>query len=326
MYVYTGKFEPLFPPSGQNMNKQRSYLPYLALAAVCLIWGTTYLALRIAVLHFPPFLFTAMRQVTAGLLLLAVMLTVTKTKFPTKDHIWRQAIGGFFMISMGNGLVAWGEMHIPSGVAAIICSLMPVLVILINVTIHRDERPTLPIIAGVTLGLAGVVMIFSEHIAAFSNTEYIVAIVSIFSAVIAWAAGSIWIKKKHTETNPFVNAGLQMFFGGLFLIPFSLAFDDLKHITWSGEVTWSLAYLILFGSLVAYASYAYALRKLPMTIVSLYAYINPLVAVMLGWLVLDEKLNLKIWIAMVITIAGIYIVNKGYQLRNVWRGQVTAGR
>jgi drug/metabolite transporter (DMT)-like permease len=308
------------------MNNRPSYLPYLALAAVCIIWGTTYLALRIAVLHFPPFLFTAIRQTTAGLLLLAFMFTVGKAVLPSADHVLRQAIGGFFMISMGNGLVAWAEMHIPSGVAAIICSLMPVLVILINLMVHRDERPTLPILAGVVLGLGGIVMMFSEHLSGFSKTEYIIGILFTFAAAVAWAGGSIWIKKKHTESNPFVNAGMQMFFGGFLLFPFSLAFDDLSHITWSDEVTYSFLYLIIVGSLIAYASYAYALRKLPMTIVSLYAYINPVVAVILGWLVLDETLNLKIWIAISLTIAGIYIVNKGYQLRNVWKTQFTTGR
>lgn len=308
------------------MQSRQSYIPYLALAAVCLIWGTTYLALRIAVLHFPPFLFTAMRQVTAGLFLVGFMLTIGKASVPSVSHLWRQAIGGFFMISMGNGLVAWAEMHIPSGVAAIICSLMPVIVIVINVMIHREERPTLPIIFGVILGLAGIVMIFSEHIEGFSKTEYIIGIIFTFAAVLAWAGGSIWIKKKHTESNLFVNAGLQMFFGGFLLLPFSVAFDDLTNITWSPEVTWSLLYLVIFGSIIAYASYAYALRKLPMTIVSLYAYINPLVAVVLGWLVLDETLNVRVWVAMILTIAGIYIVNRGYQLKNTWKAQVTASR
>lgn len=308
------------------MNNRPSYLPYLALAAVCIIWGTTYLALRIAVLHFPPFLFTAIRQTTAGLLLLGFMFALGKASLPSADHILRQAIGGFFMISMGNGLVAWGEMHIPSGVAAIICSLMPVLVILMNMMVHRDERPTLPILAGVILGLVGIVIMFGEHLSDFSKTEYIIGILFTFAAAVAWAGGSIWIKKKHTESNPFINAGMQMFFGGFLLLPFSLAFDDLSRVTWSDEVTYSFLYLIVVGSLIAYASYAYALRKLPMTIVSLYAYINPVVAVILGWLVLDETLNMKIWIAILLIIAGIYIVNKGYQLRNVWKAQFTPGR
>jgi drug/metabolite transporter (DMT)-like permease len=308
------------------MNNRTSYLPYAALTAVCIIWGTTYLALRIAVLHFPPFLFTAIRQTTAGLLLVAFMFTVGKASLPSKAQLFRQAIGGFFMISMGNGLVAWAEMHIPSGVAAIICSLMPVLVILINVMIHRDEKPTFPMLAGIILGLTGIVMMFGEHLSGFSKREYIIGIIFTFAAVVAWAGGSIWIKKSNTESNLFVNAGLQMFFGGFLLFPFSLAFDDLSRVNWSPEVAWSMLYLIVIGSLVAYASYAYALRKLPMTIVSLYAYINPLVAVVLGWLALNETLNLRIWIAIFMTITGIYIVNKGYQLRNAWRAQFSAGR
>jgi drug/metabolite transporter (DMT)-like permease len=303
------------------MNNRNLYGAYIALAAVCLIWGTTYLALRIAVLHFPPFLFTVIRQVTAGALLLVFMVTIAKATLPSKKLLIHQAIGGFFLISMGNGLVAWAEMHIPSGVAAIICSLMPVVVIIINVAINRDEKPTVPIILGLVIGLLGIVLIFSEHIAQFSNTKYIIGIVITFAAVISWAGGSIWIKKRNVESNPFVNAGLQMFFGGLWLIPFSLVFDDLSTITWSDEAVYSLLYLIVIGSLVAYVSYSYALRKLPMTIVSLYAYVNPLVAVLLGWVVLDEKLNGRIIIAIILTIAGIYIVNKGYQLRDAWKAQ-----
>src|SRR5687767_6935844 len=112
------------------MSISKNYLAYLALAAVCIIWGTTYLALRIAVLHFPPFLFTALRLTTAGLLLLGFMFTLGKQKFPPKQQLIRHAIGGFFLLTLGNGLVAWAEVHIPSGVAAIICSLMPVVVIL----------------------------------------------------------------------------------------------------------------------------------------------------------------------------------------------------
>jgi drug/metabolite transporter (DMT)-like permease len=303
------------------MSIRNNYIAYLALAAVCIIWGTTYLALRIAVVGFPPFLFTALRQTTAGLLLAGFMFTLGKAAIPSKQQILQQAIAGFFMLSLGNGLVAWAEVHIPSGVAAIICSMMPVLVILMNLVLSRDEKPTFPIVLGVILGLIGIVMIFGEHIAEFSKTEYLIGIVLTFAAVVSWAGGSIWIKKKNTDSNPFVNAGLQMFFGGLWCFPLSFAFDDLSSVTWTAEIAYSLIYLIIFGSIIAYASYGYALRKLPMTIVSLYAYVNPLVAILLGWLVLDEKLNLKIILAFILTVAGIYIVNRGYQLRNEWKAQ-----
>lgn len=303
--------------------KKNLLIAYLALAAVCIIWGTTYLALRIAVQHFPPFLFSAIRQFSAGSLLIVFMLTVGKVKWPSLAQIRQQAIGGFFMITLGNGLVAWGEMYIPSGIAAIITSLMPVLVILINLSINRDERPNLPIVLGVALGMVGIILIFSEHIASFSRTEYLLGIIMIFVAAVSWASGSIWIKKRNTDANPFLNAGMQMFFGGLWMFPISLGVDDLSTITWSTGAVYPLIYLILFGSIIAYASYSYALRNLPMTIVSLYAYVNPLVAVFLGWLVLDEKLNGRIIAAFLLTSAGIYIVNRGYQLRSLWKTQLS---
>ncbi len=292
---------------------------YISLAAICLIWGTTYLALRIAVLHFPPFLFVAIRQTTAGLLLAGFMVIIGKVQLPSREYIFRQAIAGFFMISMGNGLVAWAEMYVPSGLAAIICSLMPMLVILINMAVNREEKPTLPILIGVLVGLGGIVMIFSEHLSDFSKTEYRIGIVLIFLAIISWAIGSVWMKKRSSEGNPFLNAGLQMFFGGIWVIPFALLFDDLSTVSWTSEAVYSMIYLIIFGSIIAYACYSYTLRKLPMTIVSLYAYVNPIVAVILGWIVLDEKLNSKIGVAIVITIAGIYIVNRGYHFSRLWK-------
>ncbi|RAV99432.1 DMT family transporter [Pseudochryseolinea flava] len=303
--------------------KKGLLLPYIALVSICLIWGTTYLALRIAVTHFPPFLFVVIRQIIAGLILGGGVMLVRKTSLPSWREIRRQAIAGFFMISLGNGLVAWAEVEIPSGIAAIICSLMPVMVILINLTINKDEKPTVPILLGVAMGLAGIVMIFGENISEFANPTYLLSIIMVFVGVISWAGGSIWLKKDKTTSDPFLNAGIQMFFGGVWLIPFSLFFDDLETVRWTPEAAYALVYLIILGSVVAYACYTFVLRKLPMTIVSLYAYVNPLVAVFLGWLILDEQLNLNTVIAFALTVAGIYVVNRGYQLRDAWRAQLS---
>jgi drug/metabolite transporter (DMT)-like permease len=132
-------------------------------------------------------------------------------------------------------------------------------------------------------------------------------------ATFTWAIGSILTKRKNYDTSPFLGAGMQMFFGGLFCLPFSFVFDDLSHIVWSPEVVYGLTYLIVFGSVMAFTMYAYTLNHLPITIASLYSYINPLVAVVLGWLVLSEKLNMKIGVAFIITVTGIYLVNYGYQ-------------
>ena len=301
--------------------KKDLLVPYIALAAICIIWGTTYLMLRIAVLHFPPFLFVVIRQIIAGSLLVGFMVLSGRTGWPDIRNIRRQAIAGFFMISLGNGLVAWAEVLIPSGVAAILCSLMPVVVILINIGLNKEERPTVPIFAGVLVGLIGIIMIFGEHLEAFSRPEYQTGIALIFVAVLAWAGGSVWIKKQGNDGDAFVNAGLQMFFGGIWLIPCTLLFDNLTSVTWTIEAFYALIYLVLIGSVVAYACYTYVLRNLPMTIVSLYAYVNPIVAVVLGWLVLDEKLNMQIGIAILVTVTGIYIVNRGYQIGRYWKQQ-----
>ena len=228
------------------------------------------------------------------------------------------------MISLGNGLVAWAEVHIPSGIAAVICSLVPLVVILINLGINTGERPNIPIVVGTILGFAGISMIFAEDLAQFSNTGYLLGIIVTFVAVIAWAGGSIWLKHRRTHTDLFMSVGIQMFSGGIWLIPFSLAFDDLSAVAWTSEVALPMTYLVLFGSIIAFSCYLYALRHLPMTIVSLYAYINPIIAVILGWLVLDEKLNVTMGMAILFTVAGIYIVNRGHQLRDQWKAQIAS--
>jgi drug/metabolite transporter (DMT)-like permease len=280
--------------------------------------------MRVGVQHFPPFLFAVVRQLAAGGLLIAFLLIARKTKLPSLKDVWYQSVAGFFMITLGNGLVAWAEVHIPSGIAAVICSLEPIMVILISLAVNTGERPNIPIIVGALLGFAGISMIFGEDLNQFSHTGYMLGIIATFIAIIAWAGGSIWLKYRRTHTDLFMNVAIQMVSGGIWLIPFSLAFDDLSAVTWTSAVALPMVYLVLFGSIIAFSCYLYALRHLPITIVSLYAYVNPIIAVILGWLILDEKLNATMGIAIALTIAGIYIVNRGHQLRDQWKAQVTS--
>lgn len=299
-----------------SRSHENQILAYLALAAVCIIWGTTYLALRIGVTQFPPFLFSLIRFSIAGPLLVLFMLTIGKKAWPDRQTLFNQAVSGILMTTLGTSMVGWGEVYISSGLAAVICSVMPVWTILINVLVLKDEKPNWIILSGLAIGLTGIIMIFSEHLSEFTNPLYIFGIVITFAGNISWALGSIWIKKKNQNTDPFLGAGLQMSFGAVALLPLSLAFDNYAGIHWTAEVGYALLYIIVIGSMAAYVCYSYAIKKLPITVVSLYAYINPIVAVVLGWLILNEKLNLQIGIAILITIAGIYIVNRGYHLKN----------
>lgn len=302
---------------------KNSFLAYASLAMVCIVWGTTFLAIRIGVTEFPAFLFSVIRQVIGGGILTTIMLTVGKVKWPEKQVIINQAIGGLFLITLGNGLIGYAEIYVSSGLAAIICSMMPIWVILINLVSTQDERPSLPVMFGMAMGLGGILLIFREHLAEFSNSTYTVGIFICFFSNFCWALGSVITKRRNQNSNPFLNAGLQMFFGGLFLIPLSLLFDDYSKIQWTPGAVYSLLYLIVIGSVIAYACYQYAIKTLPMTIVSLYAYINPLVAILLGWIILDERFNVGIAVGMMVTIGGIYIVNRSYQAKAQLKTQLS---
>jgi drug/metabolite transporter (DMT)-like permease len=254
--------------------------------------------MRVGVMQFPPFLFAAaLRQITAGLIMCGFFLFIRKEKLHTRKDLGLQAFRGFLMITCGNGFVSWAEVSVPSGLAAIICSTMPVVVILINISINRSELPNWLIVVGSLVGLSGIVLVFSEYLSDFANPRYTLGIILIFVATLTWAVGSLLTQRTIKNSNPFFNTGLQMLFGGLFCLPFSLAFDNLQSVTFSNEVLFALSYLIVVGSIGAFSMYAYTLSQLPLTIASLYSYVNPLVAVLLGWLVLAEKLNAKIGLA-----------------------------
>jgi drug/metabolite transporter (DMT)-like permease len=306
-----------------NTTPRSSWLAYSALAVVCVLWGTTFLGIRIGVMDIPPFLFAALRLGIAGILFTLFMMVVAKVQLPSKRVILHQALAGFCLFTMGNGLIGVAELHISSGATAIVCSMIPIWVTLINLGTSDDERPTFPVFLGLAIGLSGIVLMFGENLAEFSNPNYIWGIVLIFVANMGWSFGSVWVKRKssNANTNTFMNAGLQMLFGGVFLFIASFLFDDYSTLRWTSASVWSLVYLVVFGSIIAFACFSYAVKKLPITIVSLYAYINPIVAVLLGTLILGEKFNLRIAFAMLITVAGIYIVNKGFQLRDLWRAQ-----
>ncbi|MEQ8424302.1 MAG: EamA family transporter, partial [Cyclobacteriaceae bacterium] len=192
-----------------------------------------------------------------------------------------------------------------------------------NLIISKNDRPTFPILLGLGIGLSGIILIFGENLSDITAPAYALGILTILIANLGWAGGSIWMKKKNYQSNPFLNAGLQMTFGGIYLLPISLVFDDYQMIQWSSNVIYSLLYLILVGSVATYACYSYAIKKLPITIVTLYAYINPIVAILLGWVILGETLNLRVWLAIAVTLVGVYIVNRGYQLRNLWRSALS---
>lgn len=290
---------------------------YLALFFICIVWGTTYLVIRIAVLHCPSFLFAGIRQVLSGIIIMTSGFLMSKRIDLSKSNLMHQALVGFLLITVGNGLVSWGEMHIPSGVAALICSLMPIVSVLINLVISKKEKINLQISIGMMLGFLGVALIFRNDIGNISNRAYLLGAIATLVATSSWSLGSIINKKKAAHINPLFNSGLQLFFGGSMLFVCSPFIDDYHNLHFfQKEVIGSLAYLILFGSVLAYSAYMYALKELPVGVVALYAYVNPLVAVVLGYFILNEPLNWFTVIAFITIVTGVYIVNYGYKLQH----------
>lgn len=299
------------------MNRQTK--AYIAYAFICIIWGTTYLAIRVAVMHYPPFLMAGTRQVLSGLILGSLALLINRKADFSSKNIIRQGTIGFLLITMGNGLVTWSEQYIQSGVAALICSTMPISAVLINI-VSGKEKLHIRVILGMILGFSGVALIFHDSLnqqQGANNQIFILGIVALFIATFSWALGSILNKRNANAQNSLFNAGLQVFIGGAFMLVISPFTDNYNNLVlWNYEGFLAFIYLVLFGSVLAYAAYMYALKVLPVGFVTSYAYINPLVAVLLGSLMLKEALNVFTILAFIMIILGIFIVRSGYKKQN----------
>ena len=293
--------------------KARAYAAYVYVA---IIWGTTYYAIRVAVLDFPPFLMAGVRQLVAFVLIACIALVLKGRPDLSRQNLLRHALIGFLMITVGNGIVSAAEKVIPSGVAALICSIMPIAVVLLNLIGGRTERLGWRIPLGLGLGLVGVGLIFRNDLAALHNLHYLAGILLTLVGTFAWAGGSILSKKWKGASNPMFDAALQVGFGGFFLLLLSPAVDNYQAAHWhSHDALLALIYLIIFGSVIAFTAYRYALAHLPVGLVTSYAYINPLVAVILGYFT-GEKVTGWTLLSFVAIIGGVALVNRGYQLRH----------
>lgn len=295
-------------------NMSQSFKAYLALIYICIAWGTTYLVIRIGVLHYPPFLFAGFRQLLAGLVLLPLALRGGRPSDFSKANLLRQSWIGFLMLTAGNGGVTWAEKYIPSGIAALLCSLMPMIAIGINLVSSSREKLNSLIIVGMALGVGGVALIFRQNLADLGNGAYVAGMLVTIVATSCWALGSTISKKHSGARNPLFNAALQLLMGGVFMLLLSPIADDYSHMEiWNRDGILSLLYLVVFGSVIAYAAYMYALGALPVGIATIYAYVNPLIAVLAGYFILGEPLNVYIFTAFVAIAVSVFLVNKGYR-------------
>lgn len=283
---------------------------WLAFASVSFFWGTTYLAIRVGVQSFPPMLFAGFRHLIAGLLLLSYFL-IKKYPLPTKKEFINITIMAVLMLVIGNGLFVWAEKSVSSSVAAIISSTSPFIVFIFS-WISLKEKPHIWVLLGLALGFSGQFANLYENIDEMQNPDYRWGIIAMFIGSASWAYGSVYRQKTKITLHALYFTGWQMLIGGFIFMPLGLLMGEHHHINAiEPKAIGAFIYLIVCGSIIAYGSFMYVLNKLPATVVSMHNYINTIVAVLLGWVVLSETLNEWIALSTILTLLGVYLVNRG---------------
>lgn len=289
------------------MNREKT-LAWVAFLTVCVVWGTTYLAIRIALETIPPFLLTGTRFASAGVIML-IIAAARGEKIPRDAKtLANLALIGFLMVGVGNLAVVWAEVYVPSGIAALLVATAPFWMAIIELFRKHGERTGLRAAIGMAIGFAGVAMLVSPGTTGVWSIGFLLGAIAIQVGGIAWQLGSAHAKYNLRQVPLLSSAALQMLFGGIIVTVVGLLAGEAPKFVLTPRTFAAIAYLTLFGSIVAYSAYVYALAHMRTTHVSLYAYVNPVVAVFLGWLILSEPLTPMSIFAMVVILAGVALV------------------
>jgi len=286
---------------------------YIAWITICIVWGTTYLAIRIGVTELPPMLFAGLRWIIAGALL-TILLNLRGYPFPKFEDLKHLAVVGIALIGIANGLVVVAEQWLPSGLTALILSTLPFWIVGFESLLPKGPKLNWFIISGLSLGTMGVILIFARDLNITLDFKILLGGLCLLGAVVSWSVGSIYWKYKQVSVRPLMGAAVQMLIAGILqtLLGFILGEQNSFQLTQNGFL--ALSYLIIFGSILGYASYIYSISNLPLSLVSTYAYINPVIALILGWYVLNEPLTITVFIAAGLILIGVALVKRGSTL------------
>jgi drug/metabolite transporter (DMT)-like permease len=283
---------------------------YAAWLAVCVLWGTTYLAIAIAIETIPPLFMAGFRYVLAGALLLAV-LKVRGERMPPPGSWGRLAMLGVLLLGLGNGGLVWAEQTIPSGFAALLVAMTPFWMVGIDALMPDGESLTRRRVLGLIVGFVGIAMLVLPEIEVRRGGRgFLEGVVAAEIACVGWALGSNYARRRGHEENVIVAAAFEMLFGGLFLVAGGSLRQEWRVLAVTARTFTAWAYLVLFGGIAGFSAYAYALKHLPLSTVSLYAYVNPIIAVALGTFVLGEPFSPRIAMAAAVVLVGMWMVRR----------------
>jgi len=283
----------------------------LAFAAVYTLWGSTYLAIRLAIDTLPPFLMTGTRFTLAGLILFIWAVLKGERFIPPLD-LWRRAlvIGGLLLLG-GNGGVVWSERYVATGLAALLVSTEPLWVVILNWAISR-QRPNWKVLLGILIGLVGVAMLVGDGLRSNGHSKWsLIAGGVVLAAAFSWAAGSVYSNRRPLRVSTLMAAGMQMLAGGFLLLLLAVVTGDplrlnLANASWTS--IGAFFYLLVFGSLVGFTAYSWLLNNVAPARAATYAYVNPVVAVLLGWLIANEPLTRQMIIAAAVIIGSVILI------------------
>lgn len=290
-------------------------LPILALCWVSFFWGTTWLASKEGVKHMPALQLVAIRQCIGGLLYVGFFV-IKKTPWP-KTKQWKTIlILSLLNFVLSNGLSTWGIKYISSGLGAILGAISPIWIVVIS--FFQGEKLSRLIVTGLLICFGGVCIVFYDHLKDFLKPDFSFGIFLSLTATLTWAFGTLYTKKKAASFNPYFSLGLQMLLSSI--ITFSVVGATGSSIplnTIPAAAWWSIAYLVIIGSVLTFVAFIYALQKLPAEVNSIYAYINPIVAVLLGAAIFGEPLTFYIAGGGFIVLVGLYIVNQAMRKNRI---------
>ncbi|WP_271424450.1 EamA family transporter [Aequorivita sinensis] len=292
-----------------NSESRNPILIILAFFSIYVIWGSTYMLNKVAVTELSPFFLASIRFTTAGVLIFIIAKAMGKSLAITRKQLLNTIIVGFLFLSFGNGVIVWALKYVDSGFAALEISAQP-LVVLFLMRILQGKKIKLMSLIGVGLGILGITLLVTQQ-QIVTQEGSIVGMIMIFACMLSWAFGSLFVGKAEFPKNFFVNTGYQMLTGGITLAIASLAFGEawLAPNKWSMQVQWSMVLLIIFGSIVAFTSFNYLLKSVSPDKVATSTYVNPLIALFLGWYFLDEEITSQSLIAAAVLLTGVYFIN-----------------
>lgn len=291
------------------MGRHPQFWPYAALVSVCFFWGTTYLGIRMALEAFPPMTLVAARFLLSGSLMLAGAL-LAGAELPRGRELRQTAWNGVVILGIGNGCLTLAEMWIPSGLAALIITISPFWMLGLDAILPPRVRLHAPTLAGMAVGLSGAALLVGPGALEGGASSHIVRGFLILQlGCFAWSFGSLVQRRQPTKAHPIVSGGVQQLAAGLAFLPIALASGG--EIRWhETQGVWAILYLVFFGSIVGYSSYIYALEHLPVAVLSIYNYVNPVVAVALGWLFYREPFGAREAAAMAVIFTGVAMVKR----------------